>query len=127
MKKYPLANTVILSVLTLIAYIPTFIWMVQRWTEKDTYYSHGFLVLPISLFIVWLKRETLSTLEIKPLPAGWVFFICGIAVHAISALLRVYFSSGFSLLFVIAGMVLLFLGKDFLKQLMFPILFLLTT
>lgn len=48
-----------LAGLTVIAYIPTFIWMVDRWSVADTYYSHGFLVPLISLFIVWTKRDKL--------------------------------------------------------------------
>lgn len=116
---------VVIGALTAIAYIPTFIWMYGRWTEHDTYYSHGFLVPFVSAFVVWLKRKKLSEIKIQPVNLGWAFFIVGIAIHAASALVRVYFSSGFSLLLVIIGLVLIFLGKEFLKQLMFPIAFLL--
>lgn len=124
MKKQDLIKLVILGSLTILAYIPTFIWMVDRWSVKDTYYSHGFLVPFISAFIVWLKREKLSKMKIKPSNAGWLFLVPGILIHAISALWRIYFSSGFSLLLVLVGLVLLFLGKEFLRQLMFPISFL---
>lgn len=124
MKRQDLIRLSVMSSLILIAYIPTFIWMVDRWIVKDTYYSHGFLVPFISIFIAWLKKEELFKLKIKPSNSGWLFFIAGITVHAISALLRIYFSSGFSLLLVLVGLVLLFFGKEFLKQLMFPILFL---
>lgn len=124
MKKQDLIKLLTISLLTIIAYIPTFIWMIDRWMEKDTYYSHGFLVPFISAFIIWLKKDNFSKLKIKPLNSGWIFFIIGMSIHAISALWRVYFSSGFSLILVLIGLVLLFLGKDFLRQLMFPILFL---
>jgi exosortase len=124
MKKDNRIRIIALSVLTIAAYIPTFIWMIERWSVKDTYYSHGFLVPLISGFIVWLKREKLSRIEIKPSPAGWMLFISGITIHIISALLRVYFTSGFSLLLVLSGIVLLFFGKEYLKELLFPILFL---
>ena len=115
---------IILTVLAAAAYVPTFIWMVQRWTAVETYYSHGFLIPLISIFIVWLRREKLSKLKAAPLRLGWLFFGAGIAIHTLSALLQVYFTSGFSLILVIMGLVLLFLGKDFLKQLLFPIFFL---
>lgn len=124
MKKSDLIKLSLLAALTIIAYIPTFIWMVDRWTAKDTYYSHGFLVPFISLFIVWLKRDRLSKLKINSSKSGWLFLIIGILIHVISALWRVYFSSGFSSILVLVGLVLLFLGKSFLRQLMFPILFL---
>ena len=104
MKKQDLIKLLTLSMLTIIAYISTFIWMIDRWTKHDTYYSHGFLVPLISIFIVWLKREKLSKLKIIPLKLGWVFFIVGILIHFISALWRVYFTSGFSLLLVLMGL-----------------------
>lgn len=124
MKKNDYLKLGILAALAIIAYIPTFCWMIERWSAKDTYYSHGFLVPFISLFIVWLKRDKLRGLKIKPSSSGWLFFGIGIFIHTLSALWRVYFSSGFSLILVLAGLVLLFLGKEFIRQLIFPILFL---
>jgi exosortase len=124
MNKSSRIQLIILAALTIAAYIPTFAWMYDRWVAKDTYYSHGFLVPLISIFIIWIKREKLSKAKIKPTNLGWVFFGVGILINLVSALLRVYFSSGFSLLLVIAGLVLLFLGKEFLKEILFAIVFL---
>lgn len=124
MKKNDLFKLITLSVLTIIAYIPTFIWMVGRWTVKDTYYSHGFLVPLISLFLIWNKRARLSRLKVNPAKIGWAFLIPGVLIHIISSLWQVYFSSGFALILIIPGLVLLFLGKEYLKQLAFPISFL---
>ncbi len=125
MKKSDYIKLAVLLFLVIIAYIPTFIWMVGRWTARDTYYSHGFLVPFISLFIIWIERNKLSKLKIAPAKSGWLFFILGLLIHTISGFWRVYFTSGFSFLIVIAGLVLLFLGKEFLKNLIFPISFLL--
>lgn len=124
MKKQDIIKLTTLAILTLIAYIPTLIWMYERWVEHDTYYSHGFLVPFISLFLIWLKRETLSKTEIKPASIGWLFFLSGMLAHLLSALVRVYFTSGFSLLVVLIGLVLLFFGKKSLRQVLFPICFL---
>lgn len=124
MKRQDWVRFSILAGLTLIAYIPTFIWMVDRWSVADTYYSHGFLVPLISLFIVWTKRDKLFELKLSPSGWGWLFFGVGMSVHVLSALWRVYFTSGFSLLAVIVGLVLLFLGKRHLRILAFPIGFL---
>lgn len=123
-KKNDLVRLLILSVLTILAYIPTLSWMIDRWNAKDTYYSHGFLVPFVCAFIVWLIREKLGKIKIKPSKLGWLFFSAGIVIHLISALWRIYFSSGFSIILVLVGLVLLFLGKEHLKLLMFPILFL---
>jgi exosortase len=116
----------LISALVLIAYIPTFIWMYERWTAADSYYSHGLLVPLISLFIVWRMRNQLQAMTISPDNRGWWFFGIGIAAHMLSSVWQVYFTSGFSLLFVIAGLVLIFNGKEFLRALRFPILFLIS-
>jgi exosortase len=124
MKKQDLFKLGILFMLVIIVYLPTIMWMVDRWTAAEAYCSHGFVVPFISSFIVWQKKRELSELKINPSNLGWLFFILGISIHAISAILQVYFSSGFSLIFVLIGLVLLFLGKEFLRQLLFSILFL---
>lgn len=124
MKKEDYIKLGILAGITSIAYIPTFIWMFERWTARETYYSHGLLVPLISGFLVWLKRKELAKVKIEPANFGWVLFITGILIHTISALWQVNFSSGYALFLIIPGLVLLFLGKDFLKQLSFPIFFL---
>ncbi|MFC1646258.1 exosortase/archaeosortase family protein [Candidatus Omnitrophota bacterium] len=124
MKRNDAIKLLILSILTILVYIPTIDWMIDRWNATDTYYSHGILVPFISIFIIWQMRQRLSKIKIKPSNLGWVFFISGIAIHLVSALWRIYFSSGFSIILVLVGLVLLFLGKKHLRLLMFPILFL---
>jgi exosortase len=124
MKKENLVQLSAIAFLVTVTYIPTFGWMYERWTAAETYYSHGFLIPIISVFLVWHKRKELALLSPAPARLGWAFFITGILVHSISALWQVYFSSGYSLIPVIMGLVLLFLGTQFLRKLLFPILFL---
>ncbi len=126
MKKNDLIKLLSLLMLTVIAYIPTFKWMIDRWSVKDTYYSHGFLVPFISAFIIWQKREELSKLIIKPLNSGWLLFGLGLLIHALSISFRVSFSSGFSLIITLTGLIMITLGKDFLKKLAFPVCFLIS-
>jgi exosortase len=124
MRRQDLIKFIFLCLPLAIAYTPTFIWIWDRWTTADTYYSHGPLIPIISCFIVWLKRKQLSCLSVTPSNSGWILFITGVLIGAISAVWQVYFSSGFSFVLVLAGLILLFLGKDFLKRLLFPLLFL---
>jgi exosortase len=125
MNRSNLLRFLILAGLVAVAYIPTFDWMIGRWSATDTYYSHGFLVPFVSIGIVWLMRKELFALPVKPSPWGWPILIIGILIFLLSALWRVYFSSGFSLILVITGLVLIFLGARHLKTLWFPITFLL--
>lgn len=124
MKKQDLVKLIILFILVIIVYFPTIIWMVDRWTAAETYYSHGFLVPLISLYIIWHRRIRLDRLKTIPSNLGWLFFIFGILIHALSTLWKVYFTSGFSLILILIGIVLLSLGKGYLRKLLFPIMFL---
>ena len=125
MKKNELIKLAVLGALVLVVYIPSLIWMYDRWTVKDTYYSHGLLVPFISALLIWLKREQLAKLTLKPSNTGWLLLIPSITVYLISAILRINFSGAFTLVPMLAGLVLLFMGKEYLKQLLFPILFIL--
>ena len=126
MKKNDLIKLFSLLALTVIAYIPTFQWMYDRWSAKDTYYSHGFLVPFISAFIIWQKREELAKLLVKPLISGWLLFGSGLLIHALSTFFRVSFASGFSLIVTLAGLIMITLGKEFFKKLAFPLFFLIS-
>ena len=110
--------------LMLIAYVPAIRWMVDRWSASESYYSHGFLIPLVSLFIVWQRRETLKNIEITSSPVGIWIIAFGLLINIISAALRVYFVSGFSLVLVLYGLVLFFFGKKMARSLTFPIFFL---
>jgi exosortase len=125
MKNENMMRFLIVTALVVLAYIPTFDWMLGRWGAADTYYSHGYLVPFVSLFIVWLRRNALAAIALKPSRAGWPVLILGILIFLVSALWRVYFSSGFSMLLVICGLILIFFGTKHLRSLWFPISFLL--
>lgn len=124
MKKDTMTKFFIMLGLVIVGYIPTFIWMYQRWNEKDTYYSHGILIPFICAFLIWQRRALLAKIKEVPVKFGWVLFGVGIVIHAMSALLQVYFTSGFSLMLVIPGLVLIFFGKETLRKVGFTIAFL---
>ena len=125
MKKQDVLKLAVLAALTIIVYVPAFMWMLDNWNGRDTYYSHGFLIPLISIFIIWQKRKALSQLPLKPLNSGWLLFLGGLLIHIISASWQVNFTSAFSFILTLIGMVMLFFGKNYLRQLLFPIAFLL--
>jgi exosortase A len=43
--------------------------MVHIWSRSDTF-AHGFLIVPISLWLIWNRRDLLGS--VKPEPAWWV-------------------------------------------------------
>jgi exosortase len=66
------------------SYLPSLDRLVQTWWHEPNY-SHGFLVLPIAALILWLRRDRLGAVVIRPSVVGWA------AVAAILALRWVLF------------------------------------
>ncbi|MEW5895752.1 MAG: exosortase/archaeosortase family protein [Candidatus Omnitrophota bacterium] len=108
----------------LLAYVPTFLWMKVRWLARDSYYSHGFLIPFIVGWLIWRKRDELLKLPPSSHPLGIPLIITGLLIHILSSVLRVYFTSGFSFLLTIIGIILHFYGLNILKKISFPVFFL---
>jgi len=108
----------------LLIYVPSFLWMWERWFARDSYYSHGILIPFVTAFLIWQKRGILRKIMPESSPWGLRLFFIGIAIHLFSALFRVYFSSGFSMIIVLFGLTLHFYGSKMFKELLFPISFL---
>lgn len=99
--------------------------VVGIWMLTDSYYTHGFLIPPISAVIVWQRRSEL--LDISPCPSGWgyVFLAGASALIMLGAFLGFAVFGHLSLVPMLLGIVLTLLGPRHLKLLWFPILFLL--
>lgn len=126
-KGVPLGNVPLLPLLIallILVYWPTFIWMNARFSEADTYYSHGFLVPFVFLYLIWMRRDDLKNSTIKPSNLGLILLIPALLIHLIAYLFEINFISGFSLLVTLFGLTLYLYGVGALRYLAFPILFL---
>ena len=103
----------------LFMYAPTFIWMWDRWFARDSYYSHGILIPLVSIFLIWQKRDALKKIKCESSHWGMKLFFLGIAIHLLSALFRVYFTSGFSIIIVLYGLILHFYGTKLFNDVLF--------
>lgn len=121
-KKY--SSEIVLGTLFLLAYLPSILWMWDRWFAPDSYYSHGILIPFVSGYLVWQKRAVLRSMESKSSAWGLALIVTGLLVHLISSVLRIYFSSVFSMLLVLVGLIAHFYGTRVLRELVFPVSFL---
>lgn len=124
-KKASLLRFAISFALLLVVYIPTFIWMYERWVKPESYYGHGFFIPLVSLFILWQRRDIIKKAKISNDMRGLFIVIASLLIHTISTVLNIYFVSGFSFIFVLYGLVLFSFGKDVTSKMIFPIFFLL--
>lgn len=70
--RVPLVSLAVVLAGILLLYSQTAIGMVTIWYKSETF-AHGFVVLPIVLWLVWRKREELAGLA--PRPSPWLLVI----------------------------------------------------
>jgi exosortase len=95
---------------------------VQWYQDPD--YSHGFLVPLLAAYFVWERRQRLLALPIVPSVWGAGLLGLGLVMLIIGSVGAELYLQRTSLLVVLAGLVLLVLGREFLRVLAFPIVFL---
>jgi exosortase len=93
----------------------------QWWNDPD--YGHGFFVLPFSLFVLWRLRGRWMNTEIKPSNLGLPVMLLAVGFLFLGSLGAELFTSRFSLLILIAGMIIFLAGWKFLRAVSFPLAF----
>lgn len=116
MKKIIILSAIFLSVL----YFGTFKWLFNSWIY-DSHFSHGFLVLAVSIYIAWNNR---GEFRVEPYKNGIIIFIIGLILYIIGFIEISPFLSAISFLLVLSGLILYIYGKNTMRALAFPIFFL---
>ncbi|UCD18101.1 MAG: exosortase/archaeosortase family protein, partial [Candidatus Zixiibacteriota bacterium] len=109
--------------LLLLFYLPALYDLVYDW-YSDPNYSHGFLIPLISGYLIWKKRETLSTIELTHSNLGLLVIICGMVLFIIGNGASEYFTVRFSLIVTIFGIILYHFGRRIINRTWFEIVFL---
>jgi len=115
--------SIVLFIIFCVAYFPVMQKLVIAWSSTDEY-SHGFLILPISLYIAWNKLGTLKAVPKNPSWVGLVIIICSLLLYIISSFAEIVTVTSFSMITVIMGFVIYFYGLNMFKALIFPLFFL---
>ncbi|MBV2127693.1 exosortase A [Rheinheimera sp. SM2107] len=122
-RSYAISLTLLLLV-WLLCFSQTIWSMVAIWLRSDTY-AHGILIFPISLYLIWRKRQLIATTPLRPaylallfllaLVVGW-YFANAVAVNVVSQL---------AVVLMLPVLVWLCCGWQLFKLLRFPLLYLL--
>jgi exosortase len=96
--------------------------VLQWWNDPD--FSHGFFVPLFSAFVIWQERSRLTSLIPRPSWSGLLFLGFGMCLLIVGQFGADIFLPRVSLLIVLAGLIVLFLGWNFFRALLFPWAFL---
>jgi exosortase A len=105
-------------------YFPTIQWMYERYVAPDSYYSHGFIIPLISIFLIWKNKAAMRPSEMESGWTGAILIVTAMLIHILGTVLYVFSLSGFSLLLYIIGSVWFLFGRRVFMKLLFPLMFL---
>jgi exosortase len=113
----------VIAALLLWLYGPTLAHLVAQWWH-DPNFSHGFFVPLFSGFVVWQERDRLARIPILPSWSGLALLGASLCVFIVGQLGAELFLARSSMLLVLAGLIVLFLGWSYFRALLFPLAFL---
>lgn len=111
-------------VLLTITYIPILGSMIQHWRIVPDY-SHGFLIVPLALIFAYEKKFHLKAARIEGSWWGVGLLAIGLGLLALGQLGSLLSPLRAGYVFSLMGFVLLFLGAEVFRLLLFPMCFLL--
>lgn len=108
----------------LLAYFPVWKNLVAAWLGSDEY-SHGFLIVPLCCYILWQKKEILAEIPVRPSSWGLGLVILSLLLYLFAHFAEIITVASFSMVLLVAGVIIYFYGFLVLKELLFPLFFLL--
>lgn len=117
-------SLVVLSGVLLLAFVfvflPTWQNLVRVWSSSDDY-SHGFLIVPLSLFIVWLKRDEFSKATIRSNWLGLPLVVVSLLLYLVAVYAEILTLAPLSMILFLGAGVLFLYGRQVLKICLFPL------
>lgn len=99
--------------------------LARQWWSNDMY-THGFLIPLISSYLLFLRRERLANVQTQPdVVFGTAALVAGLTALILGQLGSVVTLQEMSLLVTITGLVLLVFGRTMLREVSFPLAYLL--
>jgi exosortase len=115
---------ILILLVVIVIYFQVIIEMIAQWWD-DSNYSHGFLIPIVSGYLIWQKKEILEKMLHKKSNLGLLTIFIGAIIYIIGTAAAEFFTVRFSFVIIILGTILFYYGKEFIKEIWFPIFFLL--
>ncbi|HEX7220616.1 MAG TPA: exosortase, partial [Burkholderiales bacterium] len=108
----------------LLLYRDTALSMVAIWRSSDTY-AHGFLIVPISLYLIWRYGPDLTKLRAAPDALGFLLLGAAGLVWLTATAAQVQVLQQYAMTAMVPAAALAILGRRVAWSMAFPLLFLL--
>lgn len=114
----------VLLICMVLLYLDSATSMVKIWLRSDTH-MHGILIIPISLYLIWLKREIILNHVPKVDRRYLVSLVLLSAIWLLAAFSNVEVLKHFTLVLIVIASVACLLGGEVVKIIAFPLFYLL--
>ena len=106
-----------------VLYLPAVRWLFDRWTMSVWHNAHGMFTAILVAFFISQQLRKARHLPISSSAWGFVFLIAALMIHAVDAAIHTQLLAAVSLVLILPGLSLLFLGVDRTKLIAFPLAF----
>jgi exosortase A len=110
---------VALLLAVIIAYRQSLLEVVRTWGESESY-AHGWLILPIALWLAWRKRAVLAALPLGPSPAGLAAIAGAVLLWLFGGIANALVVQGVAIITLPAAIVWTVCGPAWARALAFP-------
>ena len=104
----------------LIAYWGTVFNIVSIWWNSRTF-NHGFLIIPICLYLIWERKNEVIKLPPHPALLGWILLFLLALIWLIASIADVQVVQQIAVILMIPALVYVLLGQDVVKSTFFPL------
>ena len=101
---------------------PVLLELVQDWMRDDNY-SHGFFIIPISVYLLYRQRAEMS-FPARPSRLGIMIFIFGCIGTILGAAASEFFTTRLSLVLMVTGLALYYMGAQNFRKVWFAFFYL---
>ncbi len=107
-----------------LVYAPIILDAAHQWFTNDSY-AHGIFIFPVSIFLLWMRKDQIQAAERRPEAWGLLLIPIGLAGAMGSYLLQIKYIGMWSLIPTLAGGILALHGRQLWKTVQFSVWFLL--
>jgi exosortase len=105
-------------------YAPTVLWLWDRWTMSVWHNAHGMLIPVLVAYFAHGELTRRPGLAVRGSAWGFLFLAPALALHMLDAGIHTQLLSAASIVLLLPGLSLLFLGVERTKAIAFPLAFL---
>lgn len=120
---FGIASWVVLLATAFIVYADGYWSLVQTW-QRTGEYRHGFLILPIALWLAYISRCRLNGVVLRPSAWGIIGLMLASTVWAYGSLQDINILVHAGVVSIIPFSILAFFGSDLFMRMLFPIAYL---